>query len=87
MRKATLRNQHDTGRAQVKTWYSLDKINSYTTNTVVIRNENNLTLRINKTLSLYLNVAGVYCYQICPTCTHFKQLQKKIKLISKLLYY
>ena len=47
--KTILRHKHDTGTAQVKTWYSLDKINSYTTNTVVIRNENNLLLRINVT--------------------------------------
>ena len=43
----------NTGTAQVKIWYPLDKINSYTTNTVVIVNENNLTLRTNVTLSSF----------------------------------
>ena len=43
-----------TDTAQVKTWYLLDKINSYTTNTVLLVNKNNLTLRINMTLSLLM---------------------------------
>ena len=37
---------------RVKTWYSLNKINSYTANTVVLANEMNLTLRITMTLPL-----------------------------------
>ena len=58
--EAILRHQHDTGRAQVKTWYSLDKINSYTTNTIVLVNEINLTLRIDMINDVLVNAFDVY---------------------------
>ena len=60
MIKAILRHQHDTGRAQVKTWYSLDKINSYTTNTIARVNKINLTLRIDMINDVLVNAFDVY---------------------------
>ena len=66
----------NTGTAQVKIWYPLDKINSYTTNTVVIVNENNLTLRTNVTLSSFFLLS----------CSKLQTRESKSRVYKKQLH-